>query len=46
MQHFAISQLKRNFELAMREATWKLTSWFRDIPEVRRWLAEQAGRTD
>jgi hypothetical protein len=34
-----------NFGLAMREAAWKLTSGFRDVPEVRRWLAaEQAVR--
>jgi len=44
MQRFAISHLKRNFEHAMREAAWKFTSGFRDIPEVRRWLAEQSVR--
>jgi hypothetical protein len=38
--------LKRNFGLAMREAAWNFTSGFRDVPEVQRWLAEQAGRQD
>jgi len=42
----AISTLKRNFEHAMREAAWKLTSGFREIPEVRQWLAKQAVHTD
>ncbi len=42
----AVSQLKRNFEHAMQKAAWKFTSGFRDIPEVRRWLAEQASRKD
>lgn len=41
-----INMLKRNFEYAMREAAWKLTSGFREIPEVREWLAGQAGRKD
>jgi hypothetical protein len=40
------STLKRNFEHAMREAAWKFTSEFRDIPEVQRWLAERASRKD
>ncbi len=35
----AVRALKWNFELAMREAVWKFTSGFRDIPEVRRWLS-------
>ncbi|TKS60152.1 MAG: hypothetical protein EWM72_01579 [Nitrospira sp.] len=30
----------------MREAAWKLTSGFREIPEVQHWLVEQAGRKD
>lgn len=42
----AISGLKRNFEHAMRKAAWKLTSGFRDIPEVRQWLAGQAVHKD
>ena len=46
MQCFATGQLKRNFERAMREAAWNLTSGFHNIPEIRRWLAEQAGRKD
>jgi hypothetical protein len=41
-----ISTLKRNFEHAMQEAAWKFTSGFRDVPKVRRWLAEQASRKD
>jgi len=41
-----VSMLKRNFEHAMQKAAWKFTSGFRDIPEVRRWLAEQASRKD
>lgn len=41
-----INMLKRNFEHAMREAAWKLTSGFREIPEVRQWLAKQAVHTD
>jgi hypothetical protein len=40
------STTKRNLEHAMREAAWEFTSGFRDIPEVRRWLAEQASRKD
>jgi len=42
----ADSNRKQNFEQAMREAAWKLTSGFHEIPEVRRWLAEQASRKD
>jgi hypothetical protein len=42
----AVSTLKQNFEQAMREAAWKLTSGFREIPEVREWLAGQAVRKD
>ena len=42
----AESTVKRNFENAMRDAAWQLTSGFREIPEVRRWLAGQAGRKD
>jgi hypothetical protein len=41
-----MSILKWNFEHAMQIAAWKFTSGFRDIPEVRRWLAEQAIRKD
>jgi len=40
----AVSALRGKFEQAMREAAWKLTSGFRDIPEVRRWLDEQGVR--
>lgn len=36
----AVSTIRRNFEHAMREAAWKFTSGFRDVPEVRRWLEE------
>jgi hypothetical protein len=36
-----MEDVKRNFERAMREAAWMLTSGFRDVPEVRRWLEEQ-----
>ena len=39
-----VSAVKRNFELAMQEATLKLTSGFRKVPEVRRWLDEQGVR--
>jgi hypothetical protein len=45
-QRFAISQLTRNFERAMRDAAWKFTSGFRNIPEVRRWLAAQVVHKD
>ena len=41
-----VSVVKRNFEQAMREAAWNLTSGFREIPEVRQWLAKQAVRKD
>lgn len=34
----------RSFEQAMREAAWNLTSGFRDVPEIRRWLEEQGAR--
>jgi hypothetical protein len=37
----AISTLKRNFERAMAEAARNLVNGFRDIPEVRQWLAER-----
>lgn len=40
----APSSIRRNFEHAMREAAWKLTSGFRDFPEIRRWLEEQGVR--
>lgn len=33
--------VQRSFEQAMREAAWKLTSDFRGVPGVRRWLDEQ-----
>jgi hypothetical protein len=42
----AVSTLKRNFEGAMAEAARKLVNGFRDIPEVRQWLAEQGVRKD
>jgi hypothetical protein len=38
----AFSTLKLNFERAMEKAAGKFTRGFREIPEVRRWLAEQA----
>ena len=31
---------QRSLELAMRDAAWKLTSEFRNVPGVRRWLDE------
>lgn len=40
----AVSTVRRSFEQAMREAAWRLTSGFRDVPEVRRWLNEQGVR--
>jgi hypothetical protein len=40
----AVGALKRSFERAMREAAWKLTSEFRDVEDVRRWLAAQGVR--
>jgi len=44
----SFSQLtpRRSYGRAMREAAWKFTSGFHDIPEVKRWLAEQADRKD
>jgi hypothetical protein len=36
-----VQTLKRNFEYAMREAAWKFTSEFRDVPDVRRWLDQR-----
>jgi hypothetical protein len=39
----ATESVKRSFERAMREAAWMVTSGFRDVPEVRRWLLEQGG---
>ena len=44
----SFSQLtpKQSYGLAMREAAWKFTSGFHNIPEIRRWLAEQTGRKD
>jgi hypothetical protein len=36
--------IRRSFEQAMREAAWKLTSEFREVPEVRRWLVAQGVR--
>jgi len=41
-----VSTLQRNFEHAMQKAAWKFTSGFRDIPEVREWIAKQAVRKD
>jgi hypothetical protein len=38
----AITTLKRNFERAMAEGARKLVNEFRDVPEVRQWLANQA----
>jgi hypothetical protein len=40
----AVDVVKRSFEGAMREAAWQLTAGFRDIPEVRQWLAAQGVR--
>lgn len=40
----AVANVKRNFEQAMREAAWKLTREFRDVPEVRRWLEVHGAR--
>lgn len=42
----AVSTLKRNFEGAMAEAARKFVNGFRDVPEVRNWLAEQGIRKD
>jgi hypothetical protein len=42
----AVSTLKRNFERAMAEAARKLVDGFRDVPEVRQWLAEHGIRRD
>ena len=42
----AISTLKRNFESAMAEAARMFVTGFRDVPEVRNWLAEQGIRQD
>ena len=42
----AISTLKRNFERAMAEAARNLVNGFRDIPEVRQWLAERGVQKD
>ena len=40
----AVGILKRSFEGAMREAAWKLTTGFREVPEVRQWLGTQGVR--
>lgn len=40
----AVQTLKRNFEQSMRDAMWGFTSGFRDVPDVRRWLAERRVR--
>jgi hypothetical protein len=40
----AVAGVKRNFEQAMREAAQRLTRGFRDVPEVRPWLAAQGVR--
>ncbi len=40
----AVASIKRNFEQAMREAAWKLTREFRDVPEVRGWLESHGVR--
>jgi hypothetical protein len=37
----AIKTLKRNFERAIAEGARKLVNEFRDVPEVRQWLANQ-----
>jgi hypothetical protein len=34
----AVGTVKSSFEQAMREAAWKLTREFREVPDVRRWL--------
>lgn len=39
-----VGTIGRSFEQAMREAAWKLTSEFREVPGVRRWLDEQGVR--
>jgi hypothetical protein len=41
-----ISDPRGNFELAMREAAWKCTSGFRDVPGVQQWLAKQGVRNE
>jgi hypothetical protein len=40
----AVAIIKRSFEQAMREAALKLTSGFREVPELRRWLDAQGVR--
>jgi hypothetical protein len=40
----AVGFVRRNFELSMREAAWKFTSGFRNVPEVRQWLEKQGVR--
>jgi len=40
----AVGTVKASFERAMREAAWKLTTEFRDVPEIRRWLDAQGLR--
>jgi hypothetical protein len=39
-----VGTIRRSFEQAMREAALKLTSGFREAPEVRRWLDAQGVR--
>ena len=40
----AVASIKRNFEQAMREAAWKLTREFRNVPEVQLWLESHGVR--
>jgi len=40
----AVAGVKRSFERAMREAAQKLTGGFREVPQVRQWLAAQGVR--
>jgi hypothetical protein len=40
----AVGIVKRSFEGAMREAAWMLTTGFREVTEVRQWLATEGIR--
>jgi hypothetical protein len=40
----AVGIVKRSFEGAMSEAAWMLTTGFREIAEVRDWLAAEGVR--
>jgi hypothetical protein len=37
-----IRYVKRSFEHAMREAAWKFTSGFREVPQLQEWLIDRA----